>query len=287
MGNRKQPAKKGRRAVRAPADPAHLNEGIEARTPRTWLSWTVLGLKVTVGLGLLVAAVVTLAWGVHRYARTTPRFAIVHLEVEGTKRLSREDVLAAAGVKKGKNLFSLDIPRAEKSLVESPWISSARITRRLPNTVRLQVVERDPRAILVLEGRSFLVSADGVPFKELGQGDPYDFPLVTGISSAELARDRRAELERLSRTLTLLGQYDELSLGRSHQVQEVHLADTGAASLVVGDSGTTLHLGESPWKQKLLRAERVLSKARREGGTPHVVFLDNEAHPERVVVRVQ
>ncbi len=229
----------------------------------------------------------TLAWGVHRYARTTPRFGIVHLEVEGTKRLSREDVLLAAGVKKGKNLFSLDIPAAEKALVASPWISSARITRRLPSTVRLQVVERDPRAILVLQGKSFLVSSDGVPFKELGQGDPYDFPLITGISTTELTRDRRAELERLSRTLALLAKYDELSLARSHPVQEVHLADTGAASLVVGDSGTTLHLGESPWKQKLLRAERVLSKARRAGGTPEIVFLDNEAHPERVVVRVQ
>jgi cell division protein FtsQ len=287
VGNRKQPNRRVAGATRAPADPRVTGEAEPGPAPRSAREWTVLSLKVAFGLGLLVAAVVTLAWGVHRYAQTTPRFAIVHLEVEGTKRLAREDVLGAAGVQKGQNLFSLDIPKAERALVESPWISSAHITRRLPGTVRLQVVERDPRAILVLHGKNFLVSSDGTPFKELGQGDPHDFPLITGVSAAELRRDRRAELERLERTLALLRQYEELPLGRSHPVQEVHLTDSGSASLTVGELGLALHLGAPPWKQKLLRAERVLSKAERAGGTPQVVFLDNDAHPERVVMRVQ
>lgn len=287
MGNRKQPNKKVRKATRAPSDPQVVGEGQEATESRTALQWTLLSLKVALGLSLLLGAVVTLAWGVHRYAQTTPRFAIVNLEVEGTKRLARDDVLATAGVRKGQNLFSLDIPKAEKALVASPWISSAHVTRRLPGTVRLQVVERDPRAILVMDGKTFLVSSDGTPFKELGQGDPHDFPLITGVSAAELRRDRRAEMERLARTLALLRQYEELPLGRTHPIQEVHLTDSGAASLTVGESGLALHLGAPPWKQKLLRAERVLSKAERAGGTPQVVFLDNDAHPERVVMRVQ
>lgn len=287
MGNRKQPIKRVRKATRAPSDPHVSGEGLEAPERRTPLGWLLLGLKVSLGLCLLLAAVVTLAWGVHRYAQTTPRFAIVNLEVEGTKRLARDDVLATAGVTKGQNLFSLDISKAERALVASPWIASAHVTRRLPGTVRLQVVERDPRAILILDGKSFLVASDGTPFKELGQGDPHDFPLITGISAAELRRDKRAELERLARTLSLLRQYEELPLGRSYPVQEVHLTDAGSATLSVGDSGVALHLGAPPWKQKLLRAERVLSKAERAGGTPEVVFLDNDAHPERVVVRVQ
>ena len=287
MGNRKQPGRKVPRGTRAPSDPPVLGEGQESLPTRSGLDWALLGFKVTLGLSLLVAAVVTLAWGVHRYAQTTPRFAVVNLEVEGTKRLARDDVLAAAGVEKGQNLFALDIARAERAVVESPWISSARVTRRLPGTVRLQVVERDPRAILVMGGKNYLVSADGTPFKEIGRGDPHDFPLITGISAAELRRDRRAEMERLARTLALLRQYEELPLGRSHPVQEVHLTDTGATSLLVGNSVIALHLGATPYKQKLLRAERVLSKAERAGGNPQVIFLDNDAHPERVVMRVQ
>ena len=286
MSNRKT-KEASRKKARAPRDSADGVEGQALVLPRSSWQWVVLGLKVTVGLSLLVATVGTLAWGVHRYAQTTPRFAIVKLDVEGTKRLARDDVLRAAGVVRGQNLFSMDIAAAERALVDSPWISSAQVTRRLPGTVRFQVVERDPRAVAVISGKNFLVSQDGTPFKELGAGDPHDFPLITGISVEALARDRRAELDRVSQALSLLREYEELPLSRATPAQELHLSDTGTVTLVVGDAGTTLHLGKSPWKQKLLRAERVLSKARRAGGTPQVVFLDNEAHPERVVVRVQ
>jgi cell division protein FtsQ len=273
--------------ARAPKDALSPGEAPPAALSRTPWQWALLGIKVTVGASLLAASVATLAWGVHRYAQTTPRFSIVELEVEGTKRLSREDVLGAAAVTRGANLFSLDIPQAERKLVESPWISSARVTRRLPGTVRIQVVEREPRAIAILSGKSFLISTDGTPFKELGQGDPHDFPVITGISIDALRRDRRAEVERLARAVGLVRQYEESSLAQAQPVQEVPLADSGAVSLLVGESGTTLHLGRPPFKQKLLRAERVLLRAAREGGAPRVVFLDNEAHPERVVVRVQ
>jgi hypothetical protein len=34
-------------------------------------------------------------------------------------------------------------------------------------------------------------------------------------------------------------------------------------------------------------AERVFAKASGKGGLPGIVFLDNEAHPERVVVRMR
>jgi hypothetical protein len=34
-------------------------------------------------------------------------------------------------------------------------------------------------------------------------------------------------------------------------------------------------------------AERVISELRQKGRAPGIVFLDNEAHPERVVVRMR
>jgi cell division protein FtsQ len=236
---------------------------------------------------LLCSAVGALAWSVHRYAQTTPRFAIRDVHVEGAGRLVREDVLATADIKKGQNLFSLDVARAERALLRSPWISSARVTRRLPGTVRIQIAERQPRAIAVIFGKNFLVSQDGFPFKQLGEGDPHDLPLITGVSEAALGRDRRAEEERIAQTIALLREYESLPFARGLPPQEAHLSDNGSVSLVVGDKGSTLHLGQPPYRQKLLRAERVLAKTVRAGGKPSVVFLDNAAHPERVVVRVQ
>lgn len=286
MSNRK--TKRSRKGpARAPRDGSSFEDGVPETPSRGIWGYALLGLKVVTGLGLLAAAAFALAWGVHRYAQTTPRFAINQIEIEGTKRLMREDVLGAAGLSTGQNLFTLDIEKAERSLVDSPWISSAQVTRRLPGTVRVSVVERDPRAIAVISGKNFLVASDGTPFKQMGFGDPHDLPLITGVSAEALARDRRAEIARLVEALGLFQAYEKLSIAKTYPSQEAHLSETGSVTLVVGEVGVTLHLGPGPFKRKLLRAERALEKTRREGGNPEVVFLDNAAHPEKVVVRVQ
>lgn len=287
MGNRRTKAEKSAK-TRAPREHSSLfDDSSSFAMPRNTRSWVLLSLKVVIGLALIVGAVGSLAWGVHRYAQTTPRFAVSQVEIEGTRRLARDDVLGAAGIKKGDNLFALDVEAAERALLESPWIASARVFRRLPGTIRLEILERDAVALAILGGKTFLVSQEGEPFKEMGSGDPHDLPIVTGVSLEGLAADRRAELERLRETLGLLREYEKLSIAQSFPAEEVNLKPTGEAILMVGNTGIALHLGSSPWKRKLLRAERVLSKTRRSGGTPSVVFLDNDAHPERVVVRVE
>ncbi len=287
MSNRRTGRPKASKKT-APRDPTSSYEDGVGELPRSGgLRWLILATKVTLGLSLIVGAVGALAWGVQRYARTTPRFSVKNIELTGTSRLVRADVLAAAHLKKGKNLFSLDVEEAETFLLESPWISSAQVTRRLPNTINVRIVEREAKAIALIDGKNFLVDQEGSPFKELGLGDPHDLPVVTGISTEALARDKRAELARLGDTLALLRKYDKLSMARAFPVEEVHLTSTGSVSLLVGTSGVTLHLGAPPWKRKLLRAERVLTKTNRAGGSPSVVFLDNDAHPERVVVRVR
>jgi cell division protein FtsQ len=286
MSNRRFKRKTKATAKSPVENPSHFEEGEEAKTKRSVLQWSLLSLKVISGLTLLVVAVISLAYGVHHYARTTPRFAISQIEILGTKRLVREDVLRAAGLSRGQNLFALEVEETEKRLLESPWVSAVRVTRRLPDSVVLEVSEREAVALCVLSGKTFLVSQKGIPFKELGRGDPHDLPIVTGLSPKALAQDRQAELNRLSEALSLLREYERLGLSRDLSAQEVHLDPTGGVVLNVGKKGTSLVLGQGPFKRKLLRAERVLRKSQRAGASPEVLYLDNVAHPERVVLRV-
>lgn len=282
--NKKKRKKQPRRAPDdAVFDPASLDE-TEPSAPKRWF---VMGAQVVLGVLFVVGAAGVLAFGAHRYALTTPRFAIDQVAVEGTRRLAREQVLELAGVRVGENVFQLDVDEAEGGVLQSPWVSSVRVTRRLPGQVRIQIEEREPRALLVLPGRTFLVSADAEPFKPWEAGEPHDLPWITGLDLDALARDRRAELARLEEALGLLEAYERVPLASAYPVEELHLEESGAVVLTVGDQGTALHLGRGPWKQKLLRAARVMAKAQSQGGLPGVVFLDNEAHPERVVVRVK
>jgi cell division protein FtsQ len=267
--------------------PRRGRSGPEPTPPRSVgaLLWSAL--KLASGLAVVVSASLAVAWSAHHYALTSPRFAIRTVDLVGAHRLALDEVKNESGVTVGANIFALDTDSAEKKLLENPWISEVKLTRRLPNTLRVELSEREAAAVVSLAEHLYLVTREGVPFKEIQTGDPYDLPLITGASAESLARDRTREIERIQAGLEVLHQFERVPLSKVYPAEEVHLADAGDVTLTVGKEGVTLELGTGPWRKKLLMAEVVVGELRKKGRTPGIVFLDNTAHPERVVVRMR
>ena len=94
------------------------------------------------------------------------------------------------------------------------------------------------------------------------------------------------EKQRLLIALDVLSQYSQVKLARTYPPEEVHLTPGGEVVLTIGRKGTALYLGFGPWSKKLALAERIFAKLLAQRATPSLVFLDNRAHPERVVVRL-
>jgi len=255
--------------------------------PRSVASLLWSALKLASGLVVVISASLAVAWSAHHYALTSPRFAIRTVDLVGAHRLTLEQVKAESGANVGLNIFALDSDSAEKKLLDNPWIASVKVSRRLPNTLRVELTEREASAVVSLADKLYLVTRDGEPFKEIEAGDPYDLPLITGASPENLARDRKREIERIQTGLEVLHQFERISLSKVYPIQEVHLADAGDVTVTAGREGMTLELGTGPWRKKLLMAEEVVGELRKKGRTPGIVFLDNTAHPERVVVRMR
>jgi cell division protein FtsQ len=247
----------------------------------------VSGFKILIGVISVLGLAVGIGWSVYRYAVNAPAFAVTRIKVEGSVRLADAKAAELAGIRSGQNLFRVDIDRAEHKLLGDPWIVQAKVRRELPDGVRIEIAEREARAIAVIEERLYLVSPDGLPFKAIEAGDPHDLPFVTGVSLANLARDAARERERLSRALEVLRLYDRIELSRIYPAQEVHLSPSGQVTLTVGKAGISLELGEGPWQKKLMMAARVIGRLQAERRLPEIVFLDNQAHPERVVARLR
>ncbi|HYQ41701.1 MAG TPA: FtsQ-type POTRA domain-containing protein [Polyangiaceae bacterium] len=249
------------------------------------LLWSAL--KLASGLAVVVGVSLAVAWSAHHYALNSPRFAIRTVDLVGAKRTTLDQIRSDSGIAVGLNIFALDTDVAERKLLENPWISEVKVTRRLPSTLRVELSEREAAAVVALGERLYLVTPEGVPFKEVQAGDPFDMPLISGASPENLQRDRKREIERIQTGLEVLRQFERVPLSRVYPPEEVHLADAGDVTLTCGKDGVTLELGTGPWRKKLLMAEEVVGELRKKGRTPGIVFLDNSAHPERVVVRMR
>lgn len=240
--------------------------------------------RVVSALSLVVALVGSLVGGraAHRWLVTTPRFGARDLRVEGASHVTRDEVLRAAGIAPGRNVLSIDVARSARAIERLPWIAHARVARRLPDVVEVQVQEREPVAVLSAGGL-YLVSEDGEVFKRVSPGDPVDLPVITGIERASFLHDPQAARAATLDALAVLADVAATSLGRARRVDEVHRDATGELSVLV--DGTYVWLGRGAYRAKLTRLRAALDALQRRGIRAAEVHLEGERHPERITVR--
>jgi cell division septal protein FtsQ len=154
-------------------------------------------------LRFCLALVVLVALGGAAYAGVRasqdPRFALGDVAVHGCSRSSPDDVLAAAALPRGSNIWLLDTGGAATRIEALPWTNTAKVTRAWPNSVSVTVTERRPAARLALPASSTgeepgparaLVDAQ-VHVLAVGPDDPRDLVLpvltVTGLTVSSVA----------------------------------------------------------------------------------------------------
>ncbi len=119
---------------------------------------------VMVGLvGLVVAASLG--------TTLSPIFRLDNLRVTGTSHLSASQVIDAAGLARGANVFWLDTGGVERRLESLNWVASAQVKKTLPGTITIAIHERSPVGAVDRSGTFDLVAGDGTVLAAVG-GDP-------------------------------------------------------------------------------------------------------------------
>jgi len=72
----------------------------------------------------------------------TPLFNISNITVSGNSRLSSEQIINSSGIEEGKNTFKLNKKEVIDNIKKDSYVDSVKITRKLPSTVNIQIVER-------------------------------------------------------------------------------------------------------------------------------------------------
>ncbi len=279
---------KNRRIPKAPGPDAPDGLPQSGRPARPTMSPKVARIlamaRALLGGALIVTLSGGVAWAVRRHIVRSARFAVTDLVVTGGRQRAVEALLEEAGLSRGVNVFTVDLDRARARLLADPWISEATLARRLPGTIVVQVTEREVGALVVLR-QMYLASRDGVIFKRFDLGDPIDLPVVTGLDPDGVTDDREGAQATIRRALDVASDYERTALGQRAPLEEVHVTTEGGFTLVVGKEALSLALGGPPFRRKLEEAGRVIAELDRRGAKAEAVMMDDEARPERVVVR--
>ncbi|WP_404333763.1 cell division protein FtsQ/DivIB [Sphingomonas sp. MMS12-HWE2-04] len=102
------------------------------------------------------------------------------IQIDGIKRMDRMTVYQQVLDQNTRAMPLVDLGQLRERLLKFPWVKDARVSRRLPNTLRIFIVEREPAAIWQNHGQLMLVDTTGVPLEPVSREAMPDLPLLIG-----------------------------------------------------------------------------------------------------------
>jgi cell division protein FtsQ len=189
-------------------------------------------------------------------------FHMRSLQVKGARHLGAQEVARLGGLGSGTNVLWLRPGRVADGIRRNPWVLSVRVSRTLPSTINIQVVERTPVAE-VAGSSPVLVAADGVV---LGPAGPRaDLPLIY------LAGPPPVTGARLPASLPALEALQALPRGLRRMITQAVADPATGLTLTLRDGGRVFYGDASDAAAKGAALEGVLSWARAHGVTPGTV----------------
>ena len=154
---------------------------------------------------LAIAAVVIVALDIPAKAERSAGAAIGHAgftvsgyQIVGLKHMDRSRIdevvtdelhRAAEDANEAKAPQPLvDVNRIRDRLMQFGWVKDARVSRRLPDTLVVDIVERTPAALWQDSGRLALIDADGVVLDRVPVDKMPDLPLLIGPRANQQAQ---------------------------------------------------------------------------------------------------
>ena len=165
--------------------------------------FTVLILAVALAIAVVLLRVTGLwAIGEQQMARAAANagFRVVNIDVRGTQRLDPARINEKALAMDDLSMMLVDIEALREEILTISWVKDARVSRQLPDTLVIDVVERQPHAVLRRPDRLALIDETGRELGPVSAEAAGDMLLIGG----EGAQSRVQDLARLLETAPAL-----------------------------------------------------------------------------------
>ena len=144
-------------------------------------SWAIVGIvAAAVGGIAMLLGVPAMAGQKAAEVAANAGFEVQKVEVRGVERMDELPVYNIALGQVDRSMLSLDLPKVRDEMLKLGWVKDARISRRLPDTLVVDIVERDPVAVWQHDGQLHLIDVQGVVLQSVSTDAMPDLPLVVG-----------------------------------------------------------------------------------------------------------
>ncbi len=196
-----------------------------------------------------------------------PDYQVKTIELQTDGTLQREQILNAADLREGENIFRVNLARVHDLIQQLPQTDEVQIVRKMPSEIDIRVVERKPIAWITSESdisdpfasdSAFLVDARGVLMKEKKLLPEYlGLPVILGCSSESLEAGKVVESPEAKTALELLRLSARTFLQMRFQIREIDVSESYRL-LVTDKNHSRVTFGYNDLETQLRRLEQFL-----------------------------
>ena len=114
------------------------------------------------------------------------------IEVRGRAHTPKPVIIAASELTLGEPMLTISLPALHERLSTIGWIRTVAVERRMPSTIRVEITERVPMALLQTEDGHRVIDETGTV---IAGADPSAFGHLTVVAGSSAARQRGADPE--------------------------------------------------------------------------------------------
>jgi cell division protein FtsQ len=199
-------------------------------------------------LAVVAIAAVLLSLGSGRFRESLTVRAII---VAGHTWQAPGELRALLEDRRGTSLMAADLEHWRARVLGSPWVLDASLRRRLPSTVIVTVVEREPMALARIGGELYLVDRDATVLGRFGP--PYaalDLPVVDGLAVRRADRSIGIDAGRAALVVRLLASLEERP-GLAARISQIDVTDPHDVAVLLRDDPARLRLGGEAFVSRL------------------------------------
>lgn len=151
-------------------------------------TWSVIaGLAVLTLAGAQYFGLTSAAYQQYASLASRAGFQVQRVEISGMERVDQLRVYELVLAEKDRAMPLVDIDKVRSDLLEYGWIKDARVARRLPDTLAVEIIERKPAAVWQREGKYSLIDAEGIILQHVKVGEAGELPVLKGTDANQHA----------------------------------------------------------------------------------------------------
>lgn len=209
----------------------------------------------------LMAGLVLAGYHLSQHLYYSDHFQLRHILFSGNQNTNAEQLRAQLMERFSGNLPSMSLKEIRATLEINPWIARAAVRRILPDTLKIELVEREPIAPAMVDNVLYVVSGDGTFLDRYSSRyGSFPYPIIHGLEMDSSSRETNRH--RVALFMRAMKELDGNGTQLSRTISEVDLTDLHNLVIIPEEESVRVLLGEEDFYSRYQSHLRRLNKFR-------------------------